>query len=302
MVDFKTLKKDRQKNFEDLTKKLSSGGNARQKDERYWNLTRDAAGNGSAIIRFLPAAADGDEPYVTVYDHAFQNPSTGKWYIEKSLNTIGQQDPLSELNSRLWNEGQKDQARKQKRRVKYHANILVIKDPANPENEGKVFIYAFGKKILEKLTDVMQQTDELDSDEKFNPFDLWDGANFRLRVSVVEEYPNYDKSKFEAPSPVADTDEEIEKIWKAEHSLAFLTDPTTFKSYEELQARLNDVLGESGTSKPAAPAKASTPRTIADEDDDVSTVTTSTKPSAPAEDETDEDLENWLANLGSSDT
>lgn len=300
MVDFKTLKKDRQKNFEDLTKKLSSGGNARQKDERYWNLTRDAAGNGSAIIRFLPAAADGDEPYVTVYDHAFQNPSTGKWYIEKSLNTIGQQDPLSELNSRLWNEGQKDQARKQKRRVKYHANILVIKDPANPENEGKVFIYAFGKKILEKLTDVMQQTDELDSDEKFNPFDLWDGANFRLRVSVVEEYPNYDKSKFESPSPVADTDEEIEKIWKAEHSLAFLTDPTTFKSYEELQARLNDVLGESGASKPAAPAKASTPRTIADEDD-ISTVTTSTKPSAPVEEEADEDLENWLANLGSSE-
>lgn len=295
MVDFKSLKKDRQKNFEDLTKKLSSGGNSRQKDERYWTLTRDAAGNGSAIIRFLPAAADGDEPYVTVYDHAFQNASTGKWYIEKSLNTIGQQDPLSELNSRLWNEGQKDQARKQKRRVKYHANILVIKDPANPENDGKVFIFAFGKKILEKLTDVMQATDELDSDEKFNPFDLWDGANFRLRVSTVEEYPNYDKSKFEAPSPVADTDEEIEKIWKAEHSLAFLTDPTTFKTFEELQSRLNDVLGsDAGPVKSAAPVqKAQTPRTIVD-DNEVDTVSTS----APVEEDNDEDLEKWLATLG----
>lgn len=297
MVDFKTLKKDRQKNFEDLTKKLSSGGNARQKDERYWTLTRDAAGNGSAIIRFLPAGPDGEEPYVTAYDHAFQNQSTGKWYIEKSLNTIGQQDPLSELNSRLWNEGQKDQARKQKRRVKYHANILVIKDPGNPENEGKVFIFSFGKKILEKLTDVMQATDELDSDEKFNPFDLWDGANFRLRVSIVDDYPNYDKSKFESPSPVADTDEEIEKIWKSEHSLAFLTDPTTFKTFEELQARLNDVLGNDVTPRASAPA-AKAARTIADEDD---VATVSTKSSAPAEDDTDEDLENWLKNLGSDD-
>ncbi len=297
MVDFKTLKKDRQKNFEDLTKKLSSGGNARQKDERYWNLTRDAAGNGSAIIRFLPAGPDGEEPYITVYDHAFQNQSTGKWYIEKSLNTIGQQDPLSELNSRLWNEGQKDQARKQKRRVKYHANILVIKDPGNPENEGKVFIFAFGKKILEKLTDVMQATDELDSDDKFNPFDLWDGANFRLRVSIVDEYPNYDKSKFESPSPVADSDEAIEKIWKAEHSLAFLTDPTTFKTFEELQARLSDVLGNDATPRASAPA-AKAARTIADEDD---VTTVSAKSPAPAEDETDEDLENWLKNLGSDD-
>lgn len=299
MVDFNSLKNNRKQSFENLTKKLASGGNNRQKDERYWQPTRDAAGNGSAIIRFLPAGPDGDEPYVTVYDHAFQNEQTGKWYIEKNLNTIGQADPCGELNQRLWKSGDQDQSRKQKRRVKYHANILVIKDPGAPENEGKTFIYAFGKKILDKITEVMQKTDDLDDDDKFNPFDLWDGANFRLRVQMVEGYPNYDKSKFEAPSPVSDDDDEIKKIWEGQHSLAFLTDPAGFKTYEELQARLNDVLGVSSPA-PSRPAPQASQKNTSEEDEsDLPWDSGSTSSSSDGGAEEGEDLEAWLKSLGS---
>lgn len=293
MIDFNTLKQNRQKNFEELTKKLNSGGNTRQQDERYWKVTRDATGNGSAIIRFLPAPPDGEEPYVASYDHAFQDKTTGKWYIEKSLNTIGKADPCSEYNSQLWNSGNKDQARHQKRRTKYHSNILVVKDPANPENDGKTFLFEFGKKILDKITEVMQKTDDLDDDVKFNPFDLWDGANFRLRVSVVDDYPNYDKSKFESPTPVADSDEEIEQIWRSQHSLDFLTDAENFKTYEELQKRLNDVLGLSS---------APTLRKAEVEEPPFEMENTQvTNSKEQSDDSSDEDLEKWLKELANEE-
>jgi hypothetical protein len=220
-------------------------------DDRLWKPSVDKAGNGQAVLRFLPAPPGEELPWVRVYDHGFQGP-TGKWYIENSLTTINKPDPLGELNSELWNSGieaNKEIARKQKRRLSYISNVLVIKDPANPENEGKVFLYKFGKKIFDKIKDVMQPTFE---DEKpVNPFDLWEGANFKLRIRQVEGYRNYDKSEFDGNTPLDENEDKLEAIWKQTHSLAAFLDPSNFKSYDELKTKLNTVLG-SGTRVPTA--------------------------------------------------
>ena len=242
-------------NFDSLMKEVEKianpTNNQRNDDDRYWKPSVDKAGNGQAVLRFLPAPAGEDLPWVRVFDHGFQGP-TGKWYIENSLTTINKPDPVGELNSELWNSGieaNKEIARKQKRRLSYISNVLVIRDPANPENEGKVFLYKYGKKIFDKIKDVMQPTFE---DEKpVNPFDLWEGANFKLRIRQVEGYRNYDKSEFDGPSALSDDDAELERIWKQSHSLAAFLDPSNFKSYDELKAKLNAVLG-SGTRVPTA--------------------------------------------------
>ncbi len=214
----------------------------RNGDDRIWKPTVDQAGNGYAVIRFLPAPKGEDMPWVRIWDHGFQGP-TGKWYIEKSLTTLSQQDPISEMNSELWNNGTeagKEQARKQKRRLSYYSNILVVKDPSNPSNEGKVFLYKFGKKIFDKISDQMQP--QFEDETPVNPFDFWEGCNFKLKIRNVEGYRNYDKSEFESASPLADSDEEIEATWNQQHSLSELIDPSNFKSYDELKSKLEMVL------------------------------------------------------------
>lgn len=248
-MSFANLKKNRSKSIEKLSSqldKMASKGYSDPLKEKYWTPTKDAAGNGFAVIRFLPAPDGEDMPFVRIWDHGFQG--TGGWYIEKSLTTIGQDDPVGKYNSQLWNTGveaDKEKARKQKRRLKYHANILVIKDSANPENEGKVFLFAFGKKIFDKLNDLMNP--DFEDETPVNPFDFWEGANFKLKIRQYEGYPNYDKSEFDEPSELFDGDEaKLEEVYNSLHSLQDLVDPSQFKSYEELEARLHRVLGING--------------------------------------------------------
>ena len=215
------------------------------KDDRLWKPEMDKSGNGYAVIRFLPAVDGEDLPWAKVWNHAFQGP-TGQWYIENSLTTIGQKDPVSEHNTRLWNTGlesDKEIARKQKRKLQYFANIYVVSDSKHPENDGKVFLYRFGKKIFDKIMEAMQPAFE---DEKpINPFDFWEGANFKLKVRKVDGYWNYDKSEFADVSPLLDDDDAIETVWKKQYPLAEHTAATNFKSYDELKTRLDAVL--SGT-------------------------------------------------------
>lgn len=258
-MSFAELKKNRSKSLESLSQqleKMTSKGYADPEKEKYWNLTRDAAGNGFAIIRFLPATEGEDLPFIPVWDHAFKGP--GGWYIEKSLTTLKQEDPVSKYNSQLWNSGNekdKEQARKQKRRLKYHSNILVIKDPANPENEGKVFLFAYGKKIFDKLNDMMNP--QFEDESPINPFDFWEGANFRIKIREVEGYPNYDKSEFDSSTALFDgSEEKLEEIYNQLHSLKALHDAKNFKSYEDLEARLHKSLGVAGNSSSRSSATA----------------------------------------------
>ena len=214
-------------------------------DDRIWKPVMDKTGNGFAIIRFLPAPKGEELPWAKLWNHAFQGP-TGQWYIENSLTTIGQNDPVSEHNSALWNSGvesDKEIARKQKRKLQYYSNIYVVKDSANPENEGKVFLYRFGKKIFDKIMETMQPAFE--DETPINPFDFWEGANFKLKLRKVDGYWNYDKSEFEAPSALSKKDAELEEIWGKQYSLKEFTDNSNFKSYDELKKRLDVVL--SGT-------------------------------------------------------
>ena len=229
------------KEVEKMNNNGSSSG-----DDRLWKLECDKSGNGYAVIRFLPAPNGEDLPFVKLYSHAFQGP--GGWYIENSLTTLGQKDPVSEYNTMLWNNGTdagKEAARKQKRKLTYVANIYVVKDPANPENEGKVFLYKFGKKIFDKLTAAMQP--EFEDEEAIDPFDFWGGANFKLKAKNVAGYRNYDSSEFARPDALLDDDDAMEAIWKRQYSLAELVAADQFKDYETLKKRLDYVLGNKGT-------------------------------------------------------
>ena len=214
-------------------------------DTRFWKPTRDKAGNGYAVVRFLPAREGEDLPWVRYWDHGFKGP-TGLWYIENSLTSIGQTDPVGELNSRLWNTGiesDKEKARAQKRRLHYVTNILVLQDSANPDAEGKVFLYKFGKKIFDKIMDVMQP--QFADEQPINPFDFWEGANFKLKIRNVEGYRNYDKSEFDKPAALYDADEtRLETVYDSMHKLDEFVDPSNYKTYDELKAKLQKVLGE----------------------------------------------------------
>lgn len=286
-TSFDALKKSRSSSLDKLNSqldKMASKSYSDPNEGKFWKPTRDQAGNGFAIIRFLPATKGEEMPFVRMWDHGFQGP-TGLWYIENSLTTLNQDDPVSEYNSKLWNSGidsDKDQARKQKRRLKYISNILVIKDSANPENEGKVFLYAFGKKIFDKLNDLMNPSFE--DEARVNPFDFWEGANFRLKIRQFEGYPNYDKSEFDAPSPLFDDDEKIEAVWNQQHSLQEVVDPKNFKSYSELKEKLYRVL--------ALDAEPSTPTQAVDDADDLdlsnmgNNQASAPAPSAPAAEST----------------
>ena len=250
-MSFETLK--RQRGASDISQlvqaaETAGGGSTEKKnygDDRIWKPTVDKAGNGYAVLRFLPAGEGSDLPWVRYWDHGFKGP-TGLWYIENSLTSIGQPDPVGELNSRLWNSGReedKETARKQKRRLHYVVNALVVEDPSAPHNVGKVVLYKFGKKIFDKMMDVMQPSFQ---DEKpVNPFDFWDGADFKLKIRQVEGYRNYDKSEFASQSPLYDGDEaKLEQVYNSVHSLTEFTDPKNYKSYDELKAKLARVLGE----------------------------------------------------------
>ena len=244
-MSFAKLKK--QSKLGSLTAKLvkeveKMNNNGTSGDDRLWKLDVDKSGNGYAVIRFLPAPDGEDLPFVKLYSHAFQGP--GGWYIENSLTTLGQKDPVSEYNTQLWNNGTdngKETARKQKRKLTYTSNIYVVKDPANPENEGKVFLFKYGKKIFDKLTAAMQP--EFEDEEAIDPFDFWQGANFKLKAKNVAGYRNYDSSEFAAQSPLLDDDDALEAIWKKEVSLAEIVATDQFKSYEDLKRRLDYVLG-----------------------------------------------------------
>ena len=216
-------------------------------DERLWKPELDKSGNGYAVIRFLPAVKGEDLPWAKVWNHAFQGP-TGQWYIENSLTTLNQKDPVSEHNTRLWNTGlesDKEIARKQKRKLQYFSNIYVVSDAKHPENEGKVFLFRYGKKIFDKITAAMSP--EFEDEKAINPFDFWEGANFKLKIRKVDGFWNYDKSEFEDTSKLFEDDSEADKVWKSQYSLAEFTAPTNFKSYDELKTRLDAVL--SGTVK-----------------------------------------------------
>ena len=250
-MSFASLKK--QSTLGSLTAKLvkevektnNAGGGA---DERLWKPELDKTGNGYAVVRFLPAP-DGEEiPWAKLYSHAFQGP--GGWYIENSLTTTGGKDPVSDYNRTLWNSGNeadKDTVRKQKRKLSYYSNIYVVKDPTNPQNEGKVFLFKYGKKIFDKIMEAMQP--EFEDETAINPFDFWQGANFKLKIKKVAGFWNYDSSEFDSVAPLLDDDDALEALWKKEYSLTAVTAPDQFKSYQDLEKRLKYVLGQN--QKPA---------------------------------------------------
>ena len=229
-----------QKLVKEVEKMSSTNSNV---DERLWKPEVDKTGNGYAVIRFLPAPDGETLPWAKLYTHAFQGP--GGWYIENSLTTTGGKDPVSEYNRELWNSGDesdKDVVRKQKRKLSFYANIYVVKDPTNPQNEGGVFLYKFGKKIFDKVMDVMQP--EFEDENAINPFDFWQGANFKLKIVKKDGYWNYDKSEFDRASPLLDDDDALEGLWKKQYSLTDIVAPDKFKSYEDLNKRLQYVLGK----------------------------------------------------------
>ena len=276
-MSFSDLKK--QSSLGSLTQKLvkevekmSSNTNA---DERLWKPEVDKVGNGFAVIRFLPAPEGEDIPWAKMYSHAFQGP--GGWYIENSLTTTGGKDPVSEHNRELWNSGvesDKDVVRKQKRKLSYYANIYVVKDPTNPDNEGNVFLYKFGKKIFDKVMEAMQP--EFEDETPINPFDFWQGANFKLKIVKKDGYWNYDKSEFSEVSSLLEDEDALEALWNKEYSLAAVTAPDQFKSYEDLKKRLDYVLGHKQPARPRLDEE------LEDESDGRGSFTPDFKSKAPA--------------------
>ena len=251
-MSFADLKNRRSGAISKLTAAADSLGGDKKSygDDRVWKLKRDKSDNGYAVLRFLPAAEGNELPWTRYWDHGFKGP-TGQWYIERSLTSIGQEDPVGQLNGKLWNSGvdaDKETARAQKRRLHHVANVLVISDPANPQNEGKIMLYEFGKKIFDKIMDAMKP--EYPDEEPMNPFDFWTGADFKLKCRKVDGWINYDKSEFASPSAVSEDDEALEAIYGKLHDLREFTDPnnSNYKTYSELQARLNTVLGEAAAS------------------------------------------------------
>ena len=215
-------------------------------DNRLWKPELDKSGNGYAVIRFLPAPNGEEMPWAKIWSHSFKGPGV-QWYIENSLTTIGKDDPVGELNRELWNSGReqdKATARVQKRKLSYYSNIYVVSDPAHPENEGKVFLYKYGKKIFDKLVEAMQPA--FADETPLDPFNLWKGADFKVKIRKVDGYWNYDKSEFASPAPISEDDGELETIYNKQHSLAELIAPDQFLSYDDMKAKLDRVLGLSG--------------------------------------------------------
>ena len=300
-MDLKTLRASRNTDFSKITSEFEKSskpeGTKSYEDTRFWKPERDKAGNGTATIRFL-ARTEGDElPWVKVFNHGFKGPS-GRWYIEDSLTTIGKADPVSELNSKLWNSTTDDQsparaqARAQKRKLTYISNVLIVNDPKHPENNGKVFLFKYGKKIFDKIMDKAKPTFE--DEEPVNVFDYWEGANFKLRIKTVSSFPNYDDSAFEAPAPVAQSDEGILSVAKQQYKLSEFTDPANFKSYEELKKKLDMVLNGAPFVESAATTsledEAPAPRAA-------KPMPTKSAPKLPTVDEDDDDMLSYFQQL-----
>ena len=297
MSSFANLKRNRS-DFAKLTKAVeqttqSSEGGSKD-DNRFWQPEVDKAGNGMAVIRFLPAPqADGDDalPWVRVFSHGFQGP--GGWLIDNCLTTLNEKCPVCEHNNTLWNSGieaNKDIARKQKRKLSYFANILVISDPSNKENEGQVKLFKFGKKIFDKITEAMNP--EFADETPVNPFDMWEGANFKLKIRNVEGYRNYDKSEFAEKSALYDGDDEkLEALWKSEFGLKEFLERKNFKSYDQLKQRLDKALGFDGA--------VATPKTKAT--DSVATLKDDTDTSILDKSVADDDELDYFKNLAEQD-
>ena len=281
----------------ELTKLSTNQASDKKSDDRFWYPAVDKAGNGYAVIRFLPAPAGEDVPFIRMFEHGFKGP-TGSWYIENSLTTIGKVDPVGELNTQLWNSGlesDKEVARTQKRKLNFISNVYVVTDQQNPENEGKVFLFRYGKKIWDKLNDLMNP--QFPGEKPTNPFDLWEGANLKLKIRNVDGYRNYDRSEFSASGPLFDDDSEMEAVWKKEHSLQDFLAPSNFKSYDELKAKLNKVLGLDNSTLGKTPAAARATAASIDEDDapwnetPAPTIKSKPAPVMAADDDDDDSLE-----------
>ena len=303
-MSFAALKASRQ---DAMSKLISAADSTKEKsygNDGFWTPTVDKAGNGYAVIRFLPAPQGEDLPWSRYWDHGFKGP-TGRWYIENSLTSIGQKDPVSDMNSYLWNTGReedKDIARQRKRRLHYVSNIMVITDQGNPDNEGKVFLYKYGKKIYDKIMDVMQP--QFADETPVNPFDFWGGANFKLKIRQVEGYRNYDKSEFDASAPLLDGDDtKLEEVYNQLKSLTEFVDPNNFKSYAELQRKLFEVLGEDGVpgvSTEVATELNETKEPVVDAPAPVEPAPTATQPEAGGSNE-DDDALSYFAKLAQQD-
>ena len=297
-MSFADLKKKSSNNLQFLQKELEKTVSNKNVDERFWKPEVDASGNGYAVIRFLPAPDGETVPWAKVYSHAFQGP--GGWYIENSRTTLGEKDPVGEINRQHWNDGTeegKEIARKQKRKLSYYSNIQVVKDPKHPENEGKVFLYKYGKKIHDKILAAMQP--EFQDETPINVFDLWEGANFKLKIKKVAGFWNYDSSEFDSVSALSSDDTELEATWKSEHSLEAFTAADQYKSYEDLEKRLQLVLG-------SAP-RATVPSVDSEEFEPVAAAPQSSfrqQMSAPVKKEAvveDDDALSYFASLASDD-
>ena len=262
-MSFADMKKKRGEKLQSLLKetaKINTPSQGQGDDDRFWRPELDKSGNGMAVVRFLPAPDGEDLPWARTWNHGFQGP--GGWYIENSLTTLGQKDPVSEYNSQLWNSGieaNKEIARKQKRRLTYISNVYVIKDPANPQNEGTIRLYKFGKKIWDKLNDKMNP--QFEDETPVNPFDLWEGCNFKIKIRKLDGFSNYDKSEFENASPLDEDEAKMEEIWKGEHSLEEFTNEKNFKSYAELKEKMERVLGLTTTVSEDVPFDGGKPMT-----------------------------------------
>jgi len=251
MASFKEMKKNRMANLESLSKQVEKlAEKPSYEDERVWKLERDKTGNGYAVIRFLPAKEGEDVPGVRIWTHGFKGP--GGWYIENSLTTLGKDDPVSKANTALWNSGidsDKNIARERRRKLNYYSNIYIVEDAANPENVGKVMLFRYGKKIFEKITGVMNP--EFADETPLNPFDLWEGANFKIKMRQIDGFPNYDKSEFTDKCPLVDDEKKLEEVWKQQYSLNEIVEEKNFKNYAELEARFNTVIARSDQYKNA---------------------------------------------------
>ena len=303
-TSFSQLKRSGSSNLDVLTKELNKlQGNQQQsnKDDRFWQPEVDKVGNGYAVIRFLPAPQGEDVPFVRIWDHAFQGP--GGWYIEKSLTTLGEKDPVSEYNSQLWNSGvdaNKDLVRKQKRRLYFVSNIYVVSDPSNPDNEGKVFLYRYGKKIFDKLNEAMNPA--FQDETPVNPFDFWEGADFKLKIRKVEGYRNYDKSEFSAQAALLQDDDKLEEIWKTQYSLQEFVNRDQFKSYDELKARLEKALALGGaTAVGATAAAAAVEDTVPWNEPEQAAAPSIPEAKQPAQEEDEDDSLSFFEKLANED-
>ena len=254
---FASLKKSRSNDLQKLQSEVEKINNPQnnfsREDDRFWKAELDKSGNGYAVIRFLPPPNGEEMAWAKIFNHGFQGP--GGWYIENSLTTIGQKDPLAEYNSTLWNSGieaNKEIARKQKRRLTYISNIFVVEDKANPQNEGKVFLFRYGKKIFDKVSSMANP--EFEDENAVDVFNFWDGANFKMKIRKVDGFSNYDKSEFVTPAPLFEDDTKMEETWNSQHSLTEFVGEDKFKSYDELKARLDVVLGNVATPAMSAPS------------------------------------------------